>query len=86
MNLRMPDTEIWNLALSKELIILTRDSDFYSRALLSEAKPKIIYFKLGNILIAELHEYFRKNWEQILKSLNGHSLIVATRESVDVLI
>lgn len=86
MNLRMPDTEIWNLAISKEMVILTRDSDFYSRALLAKIKPKIVYFKLGNILIGELHLYFQKNWKQILQILNEHTLIVATRESVDVLI
>jgi len=86
IDLRMSDTDIWNLALSKELVILTRDSDFYSRALVSETKPKVIYFRLGNILLADLNEYFKKNWTTILHALDGHFLIVANKENIDILI
>ena len=45
INLRMSDTEIWNYAIENNLIILTKDVDFYSKFLLSDTFPKIIYFK-----------------------------------------
>ena len=86
IDLRMSDTDIWKLALSKGLVILTRDSDFYSRALVSNTKPKVIYFKLGNIMLADLNEYFKKNWTLILQALDDHFLIVANKESIDILI
>jgi len=86
IDVRMSDTDIWELALSKELIILTRDSDFYSRALVSKKKPKVIYFKLGNILLADLYNYFKKNWNPILTALDNHFLIVANKGSIDILI
>ena len=86
IDLRMSDTDIWKLALSKGLVILTRDSDFYSRALVSKTKPKVIYFRLGNIMLADLNEYFEKNWATILRALNDNFLIVANKESIDILI
>ena len=49
INLQMTDTEIWNYALKNNLIILTKDTDFYSKFLLSDTFPKIVYFKIGNL-------------------------------------
>src|SRR5437870_2850015 len=57
----MTDTDIWNLALKKNLIILTRDVDFYSRALVAKRVPKIVYFKLGNITLRDMYKYFNKH-------------------------
>jgi predicted nuclease of predicted toxin-antitoxin system len=62
INLKMTDTEIWEYALKNDLIILTKDSDFYNKFLLSENSPKIIYFLIGNFNLKQLHNYFNKNW------------------------
>ena len=86
INSRMSDTQIWNLALKENYIILTRDADFYSRALVSKDSPKIVYFKLGNIKLAELNDYFRTNWMTILRSLENHTILIAGKDSISVLI
>ncbi|WP_460674693.1 DUF5615 family PIN-like protein [Larkinella ripae] len=48
----LPDAQIWEYALEKNLVILTKDGDFYARALTASRKPKVIRFKLGNQTLA----------------------------------
>lgn len=43
------DTDIWEYALKNELIIITKDSDFYFRYLSSQKKPKIVWVKTANL-------------------------------------
>ncbi|WP_395052429.1 DUF5615 family PIN-like protein [Flavobacterium sp.] len=62
LNLKMSDSEIWNYALNNQLIILTKDVDFFNKFSISEVSPKIIYFKIGNLSLKELHVYFNQNW------------------------
>jgi len=57
INLQMSDTEIWNYALKNELVILTKDTDFYNRFLISSTAPKIIYFQLGDFSLKQLYQY-----------------------------
>jgi len=77
INLQMSDTEIWNYALKNELIILTKDTDFYNRFLVSENAPKIIYFQLGNSSLKQLHQYFNDNWDKIQSEIENSKLIIA---------
>jgi len=77
LNPKMTDQEIWDYALENDLIILKNDSDFYYRFTTCEICPKVIYFRLGNFTLQELHHYFITNWDQIVNHLNKASLIVA---------
>ena len=71
-----PDSDIWNLALSKNLIIITKDEDFQIRASVSSTFPKIIWVRIGNTSKKILLQFFEKQWIQIKKELdNGESLI-----------
>ena len=51
------DNEIWKYALENNLIIITKDSDFYERILYRNPPPKVILFKLGNTSIPFLEEF-----------------------------
>jgi predicted nuclease of predicted toxin-antitoxin system len=73
----MSDTEIWNYALENKLIILTKDTDFFNRFLISDKAPKIVYFQLGNLSLKQLHHYFNDNWEKIQFEINDSRLIIA---------
>jgi predicted nuclease of predicted toxin-antitoxin system len=42
----MADDDVWNYALEKGYIILTKDADFYYKCLKSELSPKIIQFEV----------------------------------------
>ncbi|WP_374759036.1 DUF5615 family PIN-like protein [Dyadobacter chenwenxiniae] len=53
------------MGLRKEhnLVIVTKDTDFYHRCLLDNEPVKVIYLKLGNLLIRDLHLFFQQNWD-----------------------
>lgn len=79
------DKEIWDYALQNELVILTKDSDFYDRFISSDHAPKIIYFQLGNQTLKELHAFFSKNWSTILNQLDDAGLLIVTKTDLKVI-
>ena len=85
MQATLPDTEIWTYALKNELVILTKDADFYTRSLTAERRPKIIRFRLGNQTLAGLHHYFEVNWPLLTKLIQEHSLLVAYPDRIDII-
>ena len=48
-----PDDAIWKYALANDLVIVTVDSDFHDRALVSSVSPKIVHLKLYNLRLKE---------------------------------
>lgn len=86
MDLSMTDEAIWDYAKTNDLVILTKDSDFYHKALLAEIKVKVVHFQLGNTTLQDLHDYFNQNWTVILKMLQQGHLIVATQESISMIL
>lgn len=85
MQATLPDTEIWTYALENKMVILTKDADFYTRSLTAERRPKIIRFRLGNQTLAGLHRYFEVNWSLLTELIQGHSLLVAYPDRIDII-
>ena len=83
IDLQMNDTEIWNYALKNELLILTKDNDFYNRFLVSSTAPKIIYFQVGNCSLKQLHLYFSENWAKIQTEVENSKLIIAKENHIE---
>lgn len=71
------DEEVWRHALAKNLVILTKDTDYYNRFMYSDVSPKIVYFKFGNKTLSQLHEYFNRYWLIIQEKLKDNSFIIA---------
>ena len=86
IDLRLSDTDIWHYAVKNQLIILTKDADFYHRSFSSRSKPKIVFFKLGNTTLAQLNQYFEKNWPTIEEALEKHFLVIALPDRIDALL
>lgn len=85
INPKMTDDEIWNYALENDIVIITKDADFYDRFMYSENAPKVIYLQLGNITLKELHLYFEENWNSIISHLDKTSLIIAQKDQIKVI-
>ena len=81
----MTDTEIWDYALKNELVILTKDTDFYNRFLVSSTAPKIIYFQFGNCSLKQLYQYFNENWLKIQSEIEKSRLIIAKENHIECL-
>lgn len=83
--LQMTDTEIWNYALKNDFIILTKDTDFYPRFLVSSICPKIVYFQLGNCFLKQLHRYFAIHWDKIESEIIYSKLIFVKNNNIEII-
>jgi uncharacterized protein (DUF433 family)/predicted nuclease of predicted toxin-antitoxin system len=81
----LTDRNIWNLAIKENYVILTRDTDSYDLFLVNDKHPKIIYFRIGNCTLADLHQYFTDYWELILETLSSASFIIAEKNKISAI-
>ena len=79
----IPDKEIWKYALEKNLIILTKDSDFHERILYRDPPPKVILFRLGNTSTKYLEEFLSRYWTEIEDQINSVKLVVVFRNKIE---
>ncbi|MBS1937973.1 MAG: DUF5615 family PIN-like protein [Bacteroidetes bacterium] len=69
------DQLIWEYARMHDLTIITKDSDFTSRILLSKPPPKIIHIRLGNMDMRNFHAAIAKCWQEVLAMNETHKLV-----------
>ncbi|MEZ4772710.1 MAG: DUF5615 family PIN-like protein [Bacteroidia bacterium] len=79
------DTLIWNYAKENNLIIISRDSDFFFRCML-DPSVKVIHLRLGNIRIREMHMFFEEYWGTIISKIDEAQLLEITRDEIKVVI
>jgi predicted nuclease of predicted toxin-antitoxin system len=60
------DEEIWTYAKTNEFTIVSKDKDFYQRALLYGSPPKFVWLCLGNCTRAELLALIQRHQQDIL--------------------
>jgi predicted nuclease of predicted toxin-antitoxin system len=82
INPRMTDREIWDYALKNNLILLSKDADFYDLFLIKEKHPKVVNFRFGNLTLNDLHHYFLKFWPTIIDHLDTASFIIAQEDKL----
>lgn len=59
------DRLIWEEAKSKDLIIVSKDSDFYQRSLLYGHPPKVIWIRRGNCSTVAIASLLRKHYQDV---------------------
>jgi len=73
------DEEIWNYAKANGLVLVSKDKDFYQRALLYGAPPKFIWLCIGNCTRDDLLALIRTHERKI-------EAFATTAESVLILL
>ena len=72
---RKTDAEIWQYAKLNDLVIITKDTDFYDRIILEGPPPKIIWIRLGNLKREMLEERIHQEWQEIKSLIKQFSMI-----------
>lgn len=62
-----PDSEIWEFAKLNDYVITSKDKDFYERALIFGAPPKVILLRIGNCATSVALELLRSNLHSIVE-------------------
>ena len=77
------DSDIWQYALINNLVIVTKDTDFYFRFLSAQKSPKIVWLRVGNLRKKELLFFVENIWHQIERLLEMHSFVIADNLSLE---
>ncbi len=71
------DQEIWDYARTNGLVIVSKDKDFYERALLYGSPPKFIWLCLGNCTRKDLLDLIKRHTQDILAfDVSSESVLV----------
>lgn len=79
------DNDIWNYALAHNLIIITKDVDFYNRYLSSSNSPKTIWFRTGNIKKKNFYNFIKQIWLDVEIMIQSGSFLIVTEDKLEVL-
>ena len=77
------DQAIWEYAKAEGLTIISKDSDFSSRILLSEPPPKVIHIRLGNMNMRRFHEAIVRCWPDVLLMNDTHKLVIVHMDRIE---
>ena len=77
------DSSIWDFARINRYVIITKDSDFSSRIMLSNPPPWVVRFRIGNLRRTEFHALVAKSWPQIERLLLANKLINVYRDRIE---
>ena len=79
------DSAVWQHARTLDFVILSKDVDFYDRALLFGSPPQVVHVSTGNCSNTRLLEILAIEWGEIERALSsGSRLISVTQEKLEV--
>ncbi len=79
------DSDINQLSLAEQRIVVTKDGDFYNSFTATREPYKLLHVKTGNISNSELISLFNKNFETIERKLIEGSVVEISRHLVIVI-
>lgn len=75
LNERWTDAEIWEYARTHSLIIVSKDADFSDRVMLSDAPPRVVHIRVGNVRLWEITRIVEAHWPWIAENIERFRLI-----------
>jgi predicted nuclease of predicted toxin-antitoxin system len=83
--LHLPDETLWQYAKKENLIIISKDRDFFDFSLLRGSPPQILYINIGNCsndhLLLILENVFGETKKAFMEN---HSLVIVTQFSIQI--
>lgn len=77
------DQELWRAAREHDLVILTRDTDFFDRLMIEGPPPKVVWVRLGNLRRRELEITLVEMWSTIEGLLVSADLVEIHRGVIE---
>jgi predicted nuclease of predicted toxin-antitoxin system len=72
----LQDSQIVDLAITQDRIIISKDSDFFDNYILNGVPPKVLILQFGNIRNKDLIEIFDHNLENIIQLFDENAGLV----------
>ncbi|MEY3421710.1 MAG: hypothetical protein RIR48_2006 [Bacteroidota bacterium] len=80
------DSEIIELSLRENLIVISKDSDFYNSFLQKGEPYKLIYLKVGNMSTTEISSLFANNLSVIINQITANFVIEISKKNIITII
>lgn len=81
----LPDSKIWEMAKAKNLVVVTKDRDFYDRMLQSSPPPRVIYIRFGNVKMNEFYSIMSNGWDTAIELAQTHKLVLFYKDRVEAI-
>jgi len=78
------DPEIIKYADKNDLVVLTKDSDFYHSHMAHNKPQRLLLMSTGNIKNRQLFDLFRNNFMRISNSLENSNFVELTNDGIIV--
>ena len=78
------DTQINEISIEQERVVITKDSDFVDSFLTIQKPTKLLLITTGNIKNSELEQIFVKNLSTLVDLLQHHDYIEMNRNEIIV--
>ena len=77
------DEQIWEYAKENELTIITKDSDFSDKMILSEPSPKVIHIRVGNMRLKKFYEFLVLIWSNVCELSDEYKLVSLYKDRIE---
>ncbi|ACT95819.1 DUF5615 family PIN-like protein [Dyadobacter fermentans] len=77
------DSDIWSYAQRGAMTIVTKDSDFSNRMLVSLPPPRVIHFRVGNITMKAFHSLVAGIWNEAIELSENYKLVVIFDDKIE---
>jgi predicted nuclease of predicted toxin-antitoxin system len=78
------DTEINDLSVQQNRVVITKDSDFVDSFMTIQKPHKLLLVSTGNIKNSELEQVFSNNLSKIIDLLKHHDYVEISRDEIIV--
>ena len=75
------DGAVWDYAKTEFLAIVSKETDFSDRILVSQPPPRVVHLRIGNLLRADFHAFVARAWPQIEALFPAHDVSVVRSDS-----
>ena len=69
------DEQIWLFAKENNLTIISKDSDFSNKIMLSIPPPRVIHIRFGNMKMKPFFDTINKVWNEVVEMNKEHKLV-----------
>lgn len=73
------DAEIWCYAAQGAFVVVSKDEDFFHRAVRPDSAARLVWIRLGNCRKAQLLEAVERTWPRLCACLEAGERIVEVR-------
>jgi len=79
------DTQIWEYARERDMVIVSKDTDFSDRIVVSSPPPRVIHIRIGNMRMRDFHGLLTRMWPQAIALSTGNRLVRIYQDRIETI-